>query len=88
MNSGHRLGSAAKDLKAAHLRGVEHNVATPFNALSATLLFGSMGQQKLEAQQRNRTILARRPSAFDRDLKESEVPTSLGIWKARTGVRR
>ena len=39
-----------KDLKAAHLKGLEHNVAMPFNALSSTLLFDSMGQEKPEAK--------------------------------------
>jgi 3-hydroxyisobutyrate dehydrogenase len=34
-----------KDLKAAHLEGLEHNVPLPFNALSSTQLFDSMGQK-------------------------------------------
>ena len=42
------LAVLLKDLKAAHLKGLEHNVAMPFNALSSTLLFDSMGQEKPE----------------------------------------
>jgi 3-hydroxyisobutyrate dehydrogenase len=33
-----------KDLKAAHLKGLEHGITMPFNALSSTLLFDSWGQ--------------------------------------------
>ena len=44
------LAVLLKDLKAAHLKGLEHNVAMPFNALSSTLLFDSMGQEKPEAK--------------------------------------
>ncbi len=39
------LAVLLKDLKAAHLKGLEHNVAMPFNALSSTLLFDSMGKK-------------------------------------------
>ncbi|GGG67775.1 hypothetical protein GCM10011374_35110 [Kocuria dechangensis] len=39
------LAVLLKDLKAAHLKGLEHNVAMPFNALSSTQLFDSMGQK-------------------------------------------
>jgi hypothetical protein len=34
-----------KGLKAAHLKGLEHNVAMPLNALFSTLLFDSMGEK-------------------------------------------
>lgn len=40
------LAVLLKDLKAAHLKGLEHHVAMPFNALSSTQLFDSMGQKK------------------------------------------
>ena len=40
------LAVLLKDLKAAHLKGLERDVAMPFNALSSTLLFGSMGKEK------------------------------------------
>ncbi len=39
-----------KDLKAANNEGLTHNVALPFNALSATLLFNSMGKDKPDAK--------------------------------------
>lgn len=38
------LAVLLKDLKAAHLKGLEHNVTMPFNALSSTQLFNSMGK--------------------------------------------
>lgn len=38
------LAVLLKDLKAAHLKGLEHHVAMPFNALSSTQLFDSMGK--------------------------------------------
>lgn len=40
------LAVLLKDLKAAHLKGLEHHVAMPFNALSSTQLFDSMGKNK------------------------------------------
>lgn len=40
------LAVLLKDLKAAHLKGLEHHVAMPFNALSSTQLFNSMGKEK------------------------------------------
>ncbi|MBT8161810.1 MULTISPECIES: NAD(P)-dependent oxidoreductase [Arthrobacter] len=39
------LAVLLKDLKAAHLKGLEHNVAMPFNAMSSTQLFDSMGKK-------------------------------------------
>ena len=39
------LAVLLKDLKAAHLKGLEHNVAMPFNALSSTQLCESMGKK-------------------------------------------
>ncbi|GAA3312685.1 NAD(P)-dependent oxidoreductase [Arthrobacter ramosus] len=39
------LAVLLKDLKAAHLKGLEHNIAMPFNALSSTQLFNSMGKK-------------------------------------------
>lgn len=39
------LAVLLKDLKAAHLKGLEHNVTMPFNALSSTQLFDSMGKR-------------------------------------------
>ena len=44
------LAVLLKDLKAAHLKGLERNVAMPFNALSSTQLFESMGQAKPKAK--------------------------------------
>ncbi|RLL43765.1 NAD(P)-dependent oxidoreductase [Oceanobacillus piezotolerans] len=34
-----------KDLKAAYNEGLKHNVTLPFNALSSTQLFDSMGKE-------------------------------------------
>lgn len=39
------LAVLLKDLKAAHLKGLEHNIPMPFNALSSTQLFTSMGKK-------------------------------------------
>ncbi|MBS2937949.1 NAD(P)-dependent oxidoreductase [Nocardioides sp. J2M5] len=39
------LAVLLKDLKAAHLKGLEHGIPLPFNALSSTLLFDSWGQE-------------------------------------------
>ncbi len=39
------LAVLLKDLKAAHLKGLEHGITMPFNALSSTLLFDSWGQK-------------------------------------------
>lgn len=39
------LAVLLKDLKAAHLKGLEHNIPMPFNALSSTQLFHSMGKE-------------------------------------------
>lgn len=39
------LAVLLKDLKAAHLKGLEHGMPLPFNALSSTLLFDSWGQR-------------------------------------------
>ena len=44
------LAVLLKDLKAANNEGLTHNVALPFNALSATLLFNSMGKEKPDAK--------------------------------------
>lgn len=44
------LAVLPKDLKAAHLEGLEHNLAMPFKALSSTLLYGSMDQEKPQAK--------------------------------------
>jgi 3-hydroxyisobutyrate dehydrogenase-like beta-hydroxyacid dehydrogenase len=44
------LAVLLKDLKAAHLKGLEHHVAMPFNALSSTQLFDSMGQNNLQTK--------------------------------------
>ena len=44
------LAVLLKDLKAAHLKGLDHNVAMPFNALSSTQLFNSMGKEKPQAK--------------------------------------
>lgn len=43
-----------KDLKAAHLKGLERNAVMPFNALSSTQLFSSMGKEKPHAKWRVR----------------------------------
>ncbi len=39
------LSVLLKDLKAAHLKGLEHGITMPFNALSSTMLFDSWGQK-------------------------------------------
>ncbi|MDP9800761.1 3-hydroxyisobutyrate dehydrogenase [Arcanobacterium wilhelmae] len=39
------LAVLLKDLKAAHLKGLEHSIPMPFNALSSTLLFDSWNVQ-------------------------------------------
>ncbi len=39
------LAVLLKDLKAAHLKGLEHGIPMPFNALASTLLFDAWGQQ-------------------------------------------
>lgn len=39
------LAVLLKDLKAAHLKGLEHGITMPFNALSSTMLFDSWGQK-------------------------------------------
>lgn len=39
------LAVLLKDLKAAYLKGLEHHVSMPFNALSSTQLFDSMGKK-------------------------------------------
>ena len=44
------LAVLLKDLKAAHLKGLERNVAMPFNALSSTQLFDSMGKRSRRAR--------------------------------------
>ena len=38
------LAVLLKDLEAAHLKGLEHNVTMPCNALSSTQLVTSMGE--------------------------------------------
>jgi hypothetical protein len=38
------LSVLLKDLKATHNEGLAHNVGLPFNALSSTQLFNSMGK--------------------------------------------
>ena len=43
------LAVLLKDLKAAYIQGLNHNVSLPFNALSSTQLFDSMGKEKPEA---------------------------------------
>ncbi|MFW3385569.1 UNVERIFIED_CONTAM: NAD(P)-dependent oxidoreductase [Kocuria sp. CPCC 205274] len=40
------LAVLLKDLKAAHLKGLEHHVPMPFNALSSTQLFDSVGRTR------------------------------------------
>ena len=44
------LAVLLKDLKSAFLEGIKHNVTLPFNSLSATQLFDSMGKEKPEAK--------------------------------------
>jgi len=44
------LSVLLKDLKATYNEGLQHNVALPFNALSSTQLFNSMGKEKPEAK--------------------------------------
>ena len=44
------LAVLLKDLIATYNEGVKHNVAMPFNALSSTQLFDSMGKEKPEAK--------------------------------------
>lgn len=39
------LAVLLKDLKAAYNEGLKHNVTLPFNALSSTQLFDSMGKE-------------------------------------------
>ncbi len=39
------LAVLLKDLKAAHLKGLENGIPMPFNALASTLLFDAWGQQ-------------------------------------------
>ena len=39
------LAVLLKDLKAAHIKGLENGITMPFNALSSTLLFDSWGQR-------------------------------------------
>ena len=43
------LAVLLKDLKAAYNEGLQHKVALPFNALSSTQLFDSMGKEKPKA---------------------------------------
>ena len=43
------LAVLLKDLKSAFLEGIKHNVALPFNALSATALYNAMGKENPEA---------------------------------------
>lgn len=38
------LAVLLKDLKAAHLKGLEHGIPLPFNSLASTLLFSRFGQ--------------------------------------------
>lgn len=44
------LAVLLKDLKATFLEGIKHNVNLPFNALSSTELFNSMGKEKPDAK--------------------------------------
>ena len=44
------LAVLLKDLKATYNEWLHHNVALPFNALSSTQLFNSMGKEKPEAK--------------------------------------
>ena len=39
------LAVLLKDLKAAHIKGLENGITMPFNALSSTMLFDSWGQK-------------------------------------------
>ena len=43
------LAVLLRDLKSSFLEGIKHNVSLPFNALSATQLFNSMGKEKPDA---------------------------------------
>ena len=43
------LGVLITDLKASYNEGLKHNVTLPFNALSSTQLFDSMGKEKPKA---------------------------------------
>lgn len=43
------LSVLLKDLKAAYEQGIKHNVPLPFNALSSTQLFETMGEEKPDA---------------------------------------
>jgi hypothetical protein len=40
------LGVLLKDLKESFNEGLKHNLPLPFNALSSTQLFASMGKEK------------------------------------------
>lgn len=44
------LAVLLKDLIASYNQGIKHNVSMPFNALSSTQLFDSMGKEKPEAK--------------------------------------
>ncbi|MEH7121633.1 NAD(P)-dependent oxidoreductase [Bacillus sp. JJ1773] len=44
------LAVLLKDLIASYNQGVKHNISLPFNALSSTQLFDSMGKEKPEAK--------------------------------------
>lgn len=44
------LSVLLKDLKAAHIEGLKHNVPLPFNALSSTQLFSALGKEKPDAK--------------------------------------
>jgi pyruvate/2-oxoglutarate dehydrogenase complex dihydrolipoamide dehydrogenase (E3) component len=44
------LAVLLKDLKATYNEGLKHNVTLPFNALSSTQLFNSMGKEKPDAK--------------------------------------
>jgi hypothetical protein len=44
------LAVLLKDLKATYNEGLQQNVSLPFNALSSTQLFNSMGKEKPEAK--------------------------------------
>lgn len=39
------LAVLLKDLKAAHIKGLEHGITMPFNALSSTMLYDAWGQK-------------------------------------------
>ena len=43
------LSVLLKDLIATYNQGIKHNVSMPFNALSSTQLFDSMGKEKPKA---------------------------------------